>query len=128
MTIDGGNLIRGLSSEDANGKLFYFDSSSKVTFKNLDPNIFPVAYLLEQNYPNPFNSSTTIQYSIPERSNVTIKVFDLLGREVAILVNEEKQAAVYNVNFNGGGLASGVYFYRIETGNFVEVKKMILMK
>ena len=128
VTIDGGNLIRGLSSEDANGMLYYFDSSSKITFKNLDSHEFPIAFLLEQNYPNPFNISTTIRYSVPEHSYVTLKVFDLLGREVATLVNEEKPAGIYKVNFNGNGLASGIYFYKIQTINFVEVKKMILMK
>ena len=135
VTIDGGNLILGLSSEDANGMLFYFDSSSKITFKSLEPYIFPETYLLEQNYPNPFNVSTTIRYSVPEHSYVTLKVFDLLGREVATLVNEEKQTGFYAVKFDGSSLASGVYFYRIEAtpaggqaGNFIETKKLVLVK
>ena len=135
IAIDGGNLVRGLSSEDANGELYYFDLSSKVTFKNLDSHEFPIAFLLEQNYPNPFNLTTTIRYSVPEHTNVTLKIFDLLGREVATLVNEEKQTGFYNVKFDGSSLASGIYFYRIEAtpfggqaGNFIQAKKLVLLK
>ena len=97
-----------------------------VNVKDGKNNIFN--FSLGQNYPNPFNPRTTIEYSIPSRSNVVIKVFDILGREVATLVNEEKPAGVYNVNFNGSELSSGVYFYRIEAENFVETKKLVLIK
>jgi hypothetical protein len=95
-------------------------------------------FLLSQNYPNPFNPATRIEYSIPQTSFVTLKVYDILGREVVTLVNEEKPAGNYVVEFStiggsaSGGdaynLSSGIYFYKIKTGNFVEVKKMILMK
>ena len=88
----------------------------------------PAQFTLEQNYPNPFNPNTTIKYQIPELSSVTLKVFDVLGNEVAILVNEEKQPRSYEVEFDGSGLASGLYFYKIQAGEFVETKKMILMK
>lgn len=88
----------------------------------------PNSYNLAQNYPNPFNPATSIQYSIPYRSEVVLKVFDILGNEVATLVNEEKERGVYTVNFNGSGLASGMYLYRLQAGSFVETKKMILMK
>lgn len=88
----------------------------------------PIAYLLLQNYPNPFNPSTTINYQIPELSFVTIKVYDVLGNEVATLVNEEKSAGSYEIEFDGNELTSGIYFYRIQAGNFVETKKMILLK
>ena len=81
-----------------------------------------------QNYPNPFNPITTIDYSIPKESFVTIKVYDMLGREVATLINEEKNAGEYSVKFNGSILASGVYLYRMKAGNFIQTKKMILMK
>ena len=88
----------------------------------------PAQFTLEQNYPNPFNPNTTIKYQIPEPSSVTLKVFDVLGNEVAILVNEEKQPRSYEVEFDGSGLASGLYFYKIQAGEFVETKKMLLLK
>lgn len=83
---------------------------------------------LLQNYPNPFNQTTTIKYQIPKMSFVILKVYDVLGNEITTLVNEEKQAGEYEIKFEPKGLQSGIYFYRIGTGNFVETKKMILMK
>jgi hypothetical protein len=88
----------------------------------------PTQFTLEQNYPNPFNSSTVISYQLPVESNVTIKVFDGLGKEVEILVNEKKPAGYHEVKFEGSELTSGTYFYRIQAGEFVDVKKMVLMK
>ncbi len=88
----------------------------------------PFSYSLEQNYPNPFNPSTTIEYSIPQNGFVTIKVFNVLGKEVATLVNEQVMAGKHKIDFDATGLNSGVYFYKIESGNFVETKKMILLK
>jgi predicted outer membrane repeat protein len=88
----------------------------------------PIGYALYQNYPNPFNPLTTIKYQIPELSFVTIKLFDLLGSEIATLVNEEKPIGSYEVGFDGVGLPSGVYFYTLQAGSFVETKKMVLMK
>jgi hypothetical protein len=86
------------------------------------------SFLLFQNYPNPFNPSTRIRYEIPERSFVTIKVYDLLGREIATLVDEEKPIGNYEVEFTRNGLASGIYYYRITAGNYSQTKKMILLK
>ena len=83
---------------------------------------------MSQNYPNPFNPSTKLKYSVPQTSRVQIKVYDVLGNEVATLVNEEKPAGVYEANWNAANLSSGVYFYQIKAGNYVETKKMILMK
>ena len=80
------------------------------------------------NYPNPFNPSTTIKYQIPQLSLVTLKVYDVMGSEVATLVNEEKSAGTYEVEFNATGLTSGIYFYQLKADSFVETKKMILMK
>ncbi|MGD8780540.1 MAG: T9SS type A sorting domain-containing protein [Ignavibacteria bacterium] len=88
----------------------------------------PATYALEQNYPNPFNPSTTIRFSTPEATNVKIVVFDALGREVTTLVNEELNPGNYNVDFDAANYSSGIYLYRIETSNFVQVKKMILLK
>ena len=88
----------------------------------------PASFSLAQNYPNPFNPVTTIKYSIAQNNPVTLKVFDILGREVVTLVNEEKPAGNYEVEFNASGFASGIYFYSIKAGGFVETKKMILIK
>ena len=88
----------------------------------------PVDYNISQNFPNPFNPSTTIRYSITTPDIVRIKVYDILGREVKILVNELKQAGTYEIQFDASGLASGIYLYRIESGDFVQTKKMILLK
>ncbi|MBX2992456.1 MAG: T9SS type A sorting domain-containing protein [Bacteroidetes bacterium] len=88
----------------------------------------PVVYTLNQNYPNPFNPSTRIKYSIPENAKVTLRVYNLLGQQVAELVNQEQTRGNYVALFEGQSLASGVYFYRLETKNFTETKKMVLMK
>jgi len=98
-----------------------------------DENNLPFDFSLAQNYPNPFNPSTKIKFSIPfvetrDRVSVQLKVYDVLGNEVATLVNEEKSAGSYEVEFDGTGLTSGIYFYRIEAGSFIETKKMILIK
>jgi len=85
-------------------------------------------YQLYQNYPNPFNPTTTFNYEIPEISFVTIKVYDVLGNKIAVLVNEEKAAGIYEVEFNAAKLSSGIYFYILQTGSFFETKKMVLLK
>jgi serine protease len=88
----------------------------------------PLKYALEQNYPNPFNPTTTIRYEIRDAGNVQLKVYDVLGREVAELVNERQDAGSHRVNFNAARLASGVYFYRLSAGGFTETRRMLLMK
>ena len=88
----------------------------------------PDAYALEQNYPNPFNPVTIIKFSVPQYSHVTLKVFDVLGNEVATLVNGMKQAGNYAVSFNGKGLASGVYVYQLKANKFTATKKLVLLK
>ena len=94
----------------------------------LDKNFTVLDYKLLQNYPNPFNPSSKISYSIAESGRVLLQVYDVLGREIANLVNEEKPAGKYEVIFNVNDLASGIYFYRLQSGKFVETKKMILLK
>jgi hypothetical protein len=91
-------------------------------------NLVPVDFVMHQNFPNPFNPSTTIYYSIPELSNVVLKVYDVLGNEVSILVNEQKSAGNYKVEFDATELPSGIYFYKLQAGSFVETKKMVFMK
>ncbi len=88
----------------------------------------PFIFALQQNYPNPFNPVTVIKYQLPSAEKVSVKVFDVLGKEVATLVNENKQPGYYEVSFDASNLASGLYFYRIEAGSFVETKKMMLIK
>jgi hypothetical protein len=88
----------------------------------------PEEFSLSQNYPNPFNPNSEIRYQISEFRHVTLIVYDLLGRQVATLVNEVKQPGIYTVQFDGSNLASGVYLYRLHAGDFVQVKKLVLLK
>jgi len=88
----------------------------------------PTRFFLGQNYPNPFNPATTIGYELPHASRVTLKVYNMLGQEVATLVKETKPAGVYIVQFDAGSLASGVYFYRLQAGNFVETRKLVVLR
>jgi len=88
----------------------------------------PQSFTIYQNFPNPFNSTSVIRYSIPKSSQVKLKIFNVLGQEVETLVNEEKSAGTYEVNWNATNLPSGVYFYRLQSGSFDETKKMILLK
>ena len=93
-----------------------------------DEEFVPNEFTLKQNYPNPFNPSTKIEFSIQDFGFVSLNVYDVIGNEVATLVNEEKPAGVYNIEWNASGFTSGVYFYQLSTEGFVETKKMILMK
>mgnify|MGYP000393898194 CR=1 FL=1 len=101
-----------------------------------DENIIAADFRLEQNYPNPFNPSTTINYSIPvvetlhatSLQHVLLVVYDILGREVATLVNKYQRSGNYEIRFDATNLSSGIYFYTLRTGNFSESKKMILLK
>lgn len=88
----------------------------------------PLEYSLNQNYPNPFNPSTSIEYSVVSNEYVSLKVYDIIGNEVATLVNEKKDAGKYSVNFDASNLTSGVYIYKLSTNNFVQTKKMMLVK
>ena len=88
----------------------------------------PTEYALYQNYPNPFNPTTVITYAIPEKASVTLTVYNLLGQEVATLVNEVKNVGTYEVNFKANQLTTGVYFYTIQAGQFTSTKKMMLIK
>lgn len=88
----------------------------------------PTQYRLNQNYPNPFNPSTVITYSIPISSNVVVKVYDMLGKLITTLLNEYQEAGNYQVSFNAGELSNGIYYYKIQSGNFVATKKMLLLK
>ena len=91
-------------------------------------NIVPETYNLGQNYPNPFNPTTQIKYALKEDGFVTIKVYDLLGKVVATLVNENKSAGYYTINFDASRLSSGIYFYTIRSNDYYDRKKMIVLK
>jgi hypothetical protein len=107
--------------------LYIVNKDNNIRIQSGDNNL-PLKYELSQNYPNPFNPVTTIQFQVPSLKFVKLVVYDVLGREVRTLVNEYKQAGSYIVSFDGSDFASGVYFYRIESGDFVQVKRMILLK
>jgi len=106
----------------------YNNNFSSLAYEPGEPSYIVTDYILYQNYPNPFNPVTTIRYEIPEDGMVTIKIYDILGQEVKTLLNEFKQATRYEVDFNAGGLASGVYIYRMKVNDFITSKKMVLLK
>jgi hypothetical protein len=107
----------------------YTDGTDALLSLNVHQQQMPLVYKLVQNYPNPFNPTTKINFEIPKNSLVNLIIYDILGREVKKLVNNEiKQAGRYYVEFDGTNLASGIYFYRIEAGSFIDSKKMVLVK
>ena len=132
--------LYSISFPDANngwvvgsGGTILHTSNGGVTFLEEEAGEFPTDFSLLQNYPNPFNPSTKISWQSPVGSWQTLKVYDVLGNEVATLVNEEKPAGKYEVEFNSHSgsvrnLTSGIYFYKLQAGNFVQTKKMILLK
>ncbi len=107
-------------------KVFDFEIA---TFSGmLDPSGFPGEFSLDQNYPNPFNPSTTIRYGLANRSHVTLRVFNTLGQQVAQLVHGEVEAGYHQVQFDGNGLSSGVYLYRLQAGDFVTTKRLLFLR
>jgi len=107
------------------GLKLYFDQATDV---DDDLEGIPEKYSLSQNYPNPFNPSTIIKWQQPEKSFVTIKIYDVLGGEVITLVNEELAAGKHEVKFDASRFSSGIYFYQLKAGNYFETKKMVLVK
>jgi hypothetical protein len=98
------------------------------TVSSVPPGATTPAFSLEQNYPNPFNPVTTIRFELARPVNVNLTVYDILGRRVAVLANEKMGAGSHDVKFDGTGLATGVYFYRIQAGSFVETRKLLLLR
>jgi photosystem II stability/assembly factor-like uncharacterized protein len=133
---EGKNIKRLSASKNDSVGVFLADSGFTLTvakdstyFTDVETeHNYSVRYTLSQNYPNPFNPTTKINYSVPQFGLVTIKVYDLLGEEVATIINEEKNRGNYEIDFNGIGLPSGIYFYKLTAGNFSETKKLVLMK
>jgi hypothetical protein len=105
----------------------YTTTNVPIGIRNISEAI-PSEYSLMQNYPNPFNPTTNIKYQITNKGFVTLKVFDIMGREISNLVNEKQNAGTYEVTFDASSLSSGVYFYRLETGNFTDTKKLMVIK
>ncbi len=124
MTNPIGGIIATLGSE-----IYIDDLQLSMDFVSDVKDEFQISkFELSQNYPNPFNPSTRIQYQVSSNSQVSLKVYDVLGNEVATLVNEEKPTGVYEVNFDASQLSSGIYFYKLNAANYSETKKMILMR
>ena len=128
--------VMAMNTYGSSGLAEVFKFKTSTSSDIVQEESIPTSYILNQNYPNPFNPTTTISYSIPNvetrrgesLQKVTLKVFDLLGREVAALVNEEKPAGKYEVKFDGSNLTSGIYFYRLSAGNYTNTKKFVLIK
>ncbi len=146
----GDTFIANIPSQTAGTKMYYYISATSVsgrtvekpitapsgyykfTYENAtgieNPGSFVSTYSLEQNFPNPFNPVTTIKYSVPQYGFITLKVYDMLGKELASLVNENKSAGNYSVNFNAGEYSSGVYYYKMISGSYSSVRTMMLIK
>ncbi len=127
MAVNYGNTIMLMGGFDENNKVV---PSVEILIdpNDVDENVMPSEFLLFQNYPNPFNPDTNIKFALPKEANVRLKIFNVLGQEVAMPINKLMQAGYHTINFDASGLTSGIYIYRIEAGNFIQVRKMILMK
>jgi len=122
---------RGLTNGNYNYRLKQIDINGNYEYYNLENEVvvgLPANYSLNQNYPNPFNPTTRIDFDIPESQNVKIIISDISGREVSILLNENKPAGYYGIEFNSKNLSSGVYYYTLTAGSYVSTKKMIVLK
>jgi hypothetical protein len=106
---------------------FYLDTLSLIGLHNISTSV-PKSYMLGQNYPNPFNPATNIKFSIHKTGFVSLSVYNILGQEIAVLVNEELKQGEYKFVFDALNLPSGIYFYTLKTGSFAETKKMVLIK
>ncbi|MBK7632267.1 MAG: T9SS type A sorting domain-containing protein [Ignavibacteriales bacterium] len=125
------NTFQFTVAEEPNDVLLDKDDwilSKIITSVDEDEELVLKEYSLSQNYPNPFNSNCAIKYSIPKSSQVSLKIFNVLGSEIEILVDEEKPIGTYELNWNAANLPSGVYFYRLQAESFVQTRKMILLK
>lgn len=125
----GDAVVTVVASDAANNDFFAYSFPVNVGLVSVgDEEIIPTEFSLAQNFPNPFNPTTNIKFGLPKESNVTLRIFNILGEEVATLVNKVMPAGFHTVNFDASRLTSGLYIYRIEADNFVQVKKMMLMK
>lgn len=127
-TAASGNWYYRLKQVDLDGTLHYSDGIRVVILTDVKEKSIPKEFSLSQNFPNPYNPSTTIRYALPRSSFVTLTVYNAIGQQVAQLVNELQEPGYHNVVFRGDGLASGVYFYRLQAGDYVATKKLALLK
>jgi len=125
-----GESLIGFSNNSSTNSYsgFWYTYIESITTNVEDQLTVPIEYRLEQNYPNPFNPSTTISWQSPVSSWQSIKVFDVLGNEVATIVDEYREAGRHRITFDASQLSSGVYFYKIQAGRFTSTKKMLLIK
>ena len=124
LVVSGGSLYSGTQGNGVWRRAL----SELITGSPRSPGLSPEEFRLEQNYPNPFNPSTTIRYALPHRSNVTLTVFNMLGQQVSALINGEVEAGFHEVHFDASGLASGLYFYRLQTGELVQTKGLLILR
>ncbi|HQT91598.1 MAG TPA: T9SS type A sorting domain-containing protein, partial [Candidatus Kryptobacter bacterium] len=128
LAVNDSNIFASTSGSSENAGVWRRPLSEMITAVTESHVSSPANFSLGQNYPNPFNPTTVISYQLSAVSHVTLKVYDVLGREVGTLVNQKEGAGTYSVTFDGSRLPSGVYFYRITAGNFVDIKKLVLLK
>jgi hypothetical protein len=127
-TAGPGKWLYRIRQIDLDGSVHYTDPVSVDGLAGTQDKLIPKEFFLLQNYPNPANPSSKISYGLPRNSHVTLTLYNTLGQQVASLENGEMDAGYYEVQFNGSRLASGVYFYRFQAGDYVATKKLILMK
>ena len=123
LAVSNTDLFAGIS-----GGVWKIPLSKTITSVKNNYNDLPTEFTISQNYPNPFNPSTRIDYNLPTDEKVVIKVYNILGKEIAELVNEQQAAGRYSVQFDGSSLSSGVYFYSISAGKYHQTRKIILLK
>jgi hypothetical protein len=129
IAVCGSYLFTGISMPfEFSGSVWRRPLSQIMTFVENRGEHIPRRYVLEQNYPNPFNPSTTISFSLPAKSYVVLKVYDMLGKEVATLIQKELSSGNHIQQWNASNVSSGVYFYRLEAGVFMDTKKLILLR
>jgi len=122
---DGDNDV--LSASALDGEINWYENLTVTSVETIS-NEVPIEFNLKQNYPNPFNPSTKIRWQSPASSHQTLKIYDVLGNVIATLVNDYKDAGVYEIDFNASSLSSGIYFYKLQSGPFVETRKMVLLR
>jgi hypothetical protein len=134
LTAVAGQSVQIIFQADAANSVWSFLYIDEVSLTNQitgiekEKGLLPIKFELKQNYPNPFNPSTKIEFSLPKKEQVSLKIFNSIGDEVATLVNEALPAGIHNRTWNAADIASGVYFFRLQAGGFIETKKLVLMK